>query len=84
MTVVLAGSPISSAVPGQGAGHAVEIQPCPRVGCGLEREQETCPKTTRESERGLCLFPLCVARFCGSRLACPSRSECGLLLETCK
>lgn len=79
MTVVLAGSPTSSAVLGQEAGQlvaerAVEIQPCPWVGCGLEREQKTCLKTTRESERGSCLFPLHAARFCGARLACSSCS----------
>lgn len=77
---------MSSAVLGQEAGQlvagcAVELQPCPRVGWGLEREQETCPKMTRESERGSCLFPLHAARFCGARLACSSCSESGLLLE---
>lgn len=40
--VVLAGSPTSSVVLGQEAGQllagcAAEIQPCPRVGCGLEK-----------------------------------------------
>lgn len=81
VTAVLA-VPTPSAVLGQEAGHALEIQPCPRVGCGLEREQRTCSKTTGESERGSCLFPLRAARFCGARLACSSCSESGLLLET--
>lgn len=50
---VLAGSPTSSAVLGEEAGRlvagcAVELQPCPRVGWRLGREQETCPKLTRK------------------------------------
>lgn len=77
VTVALA-VPTPSAVLGQEAGHALEIQPCPRVG----REQRTCSKTTGESERASCLFPLRAARFCGARLACSSCSESGLLLET--